>query len=331
MHYALALALTLSLAPKGASEANPAGYDQRLTGFEYPFQTSTFPLSSQGQALEMVYMHLPPQEGRPTVVLMHGKNFTGAYWEGTARQLQAGGYGVLIPDQIGFGKSSKPTTYQYSFAALAKNTHGLMSHLKISDAIIVGHSMGGMLATRFALMYARDVRALLLVNPIGLEDYLRFVEYKDIEFFYQKELKKTPEKVIAYQKKNYYDGNWKPEYVKHAAPLVGWMRGLDWSTIARVNALTYDMIFTQPVIEEIHALEVPMTLILGTRDRTGPGRGWKRSGVTRALGRYDRLGAEVLVRNPRARLIELEGVGHAPQLEDPARFAPVFMEALEAR
>ena len=75
------------------------------------------------------------------------------------------------------------------------------------------------------------------------------------------------------------------------------MARADWTTLARVNALTYDMIFTQPVVEEFNALTLPTALILGTRDRTAPGRANKREGVSRELGRYDKLGGEVKLRN----------------------------------
>lgn len=63
------------------------------------------------------------------MTLLHGKNFNGAYWEETARHLQKKGFNVLVPDQVGFGKSSKPTDYQYSFAVLASKTKALMKSL----------------------------------------------------------------------------------------------------------------------------------------------------------------------------------------------------------
>jgi len=46
---------------------------------------------------------------------LHGKNFSGAYWQDTMTALLAEGYRVVAPDQIGFGKSSKPAHFQYSF------------------------------------------------------------------------------------------------------------------------------------------------------------------------------------------------------------------------
>jgi pimeloyl-ACP methyl ester carboxylesterase len=316
-------------APAFAQDKDALSFDAMLSTYEYPFEVKYHKFSSQGQDLQMAYMYLPPvaADGE-TIVLLHGKNFNGAYWESTAKLLQAQGYGVLIPDQIGFGKSTKATEYQYSFAAYAKNTKGLMSALKIEKSIILGHSMGGMLAARFALIYPEATSKLILLNPIGLENYLQYVEYKDIAFFAESERKKQPENIINYQKKNYYDGAWNDDYAALAAPLIGWIQGPDWEEISHVNALTYDMIFTQPVIEEFQYLTMPTTLILGTRDRTGPGRGWKKAGVARELGRYDQLGAEVLSRNPDIQLVALEGLGHMPQHEDFPRFKAALLGVL---
>lgn len=314
--------------PSVVTAQEDLSFDMRLTTMPYPFEVNLFELASQGQQLEMAYMYLPPEKGKTVVTLFHGKNFNGAYWKTTAQLLQSHGFGVLIPDQIGFGKSSKPTQYQYSFATLANNTRQLLSSLGIEKSIIVGHSMGGMLATRFALLYPDTSEKLVLINPIGLENYLLYQSYTDIEKVYQSELKKTPEMIVNYQTKNYYDGTWNDAFAQHAKFLQGWINGPDWTTLARVNALTYDMIFTQPVVEEFNALTLPTALILGTRDRTAPGRANKREGVSRELGRYDKLGGEVKLRNNNINVIELEGLGHLPHIEDFESFAPVFLKTI---
>ncbi|GAA4437726.1 alpha/beta hydrolase [Bremerella cremea] len=320
------LALVLLTASVAFAQEGELSFDARLSGYDYPFPVETYKFRSQEQDLEMAYMYLPPKEDDKAVVtLLHGKNFNGAYWKTTADLLQSLGYGVLMPDQIGFGKSTKAKAYQYSFPAFAQNTKGLLDSLKIDKTIVVGHSMGGMLASRFALLYPDATEKLILVNPIGLENYLQYVQYKDVDFFYQNELKQSPEKIVAYQKKNYYDGQWNDDYEALTEPLVGWVQGPDWNDIAYVNALTYDMIFTQSVIEEFKDFQVPVTLIIGTRDRTGPGRNWMREGVEHELGRYDLLGAQVKARNPDIEVIELSGLGHLPQIES----FDLFREAFE--
>ncbi|MGW8379101.1 alpha/beta hydrolase [Streptomyces sp. ODS28] len=101
---------------------------------------------------------------------LHGKNFDGGAWEPTARTLSSQGYRVIVPDQIGFGRSGKPSV-DYSFRMLAQNTVALLDHLGVRRTHVVGHSMGGMLATRFALDHPDRTGRLVLANPVGLEDY----------------------------------------------------------------------------------------------------------------------------------------------------------------
>ncbi|QDU55945.1 alpha/beta fold hydrolase [Aeoliella mucimassa] len=311
-------------------EGEAITFDENLKGYPYPFEVKNYAFHSQGRDLQMAYMYLPAKDpAKGVVTLLHGKNFNGAYWQQTAEYLQSLGYGVLMPDQIGFGKSTKATSYQYSFAVLAQNTKQLMQSLGIEKSIVVGHSMGGMLASRFALLYPEATTQLILVNPIGLENYLQYVQYKDVQFFFENELGSTPEKIVEYQKKNYYDGAWNGRYAALTLPLVGWVQGDDWNKLAYVSALTYDMIFTQPVVEEFKDFQVPTTLIIGTRDRTGPGRNWMKPGVEFELGRYDLIGERIQQRNPNIKVVELDGLGHLPHIEDFTRFKMAFTGALQ--
>ena len=296
-------------------------YDKYLTGYKYFSKVQKYKFISQGIGLEMAYMHLPSNNKKKgTITLLHGKNFTSAYWKDIALALNSLGYEVLIPDQVGFGKSSKPLNYQYTFESLALNTKKLLASLNIESTQIIAHSMGGMLGSRFSLMYSNIISNLILINPIGLENYLEYVEYKDINFFYNKELKLKPENIISYQKKNYYDGQWIEKYELLASHLIGWINGEHKQLLAKISAKTYDMIFTGPVIEEFNNFKVPVSLIIGTRDRTGPGRNWKKDGVNYELGRYDLLGNRIKKLNNQIRVLELKGLGHLPQIEDFDKF-----------
>ncbi|MEX1668857.1 alpha/beta fold hydrolase [Zhongshania guokunii] len=303
-------------------------YDAELSTYAYDFDVNYLAIQAQRQSLKMAYIYLKGDADKPVVTLMHGKNFNADYWTDTALFLQSKGYGVLIPDQIGFGKSSKPANFQYSFAVMALHTRSLLASLEIEESIVIGHSMGGMLASRFALMYPDVTRQLVLINPIGLENYLQYVEYKDTDFFYKNELAKTTESINAYQQKNYYDGKWSERYEELTQFMVGQLNGPDNDLIAWVNAKTYDMIFTQPVITEFKNLSVPVSLIIGTRDRTGPGRNWQHSGTDYELGRYDRLGAAAAKIISDATLFELPGLGHLPQIENFERFKMALSSAL---
>ncbi len=172
--WAMALCLPLSLVTPAFADASSApAYGGELQGFNYPAPVQQFSFTSQGVLLHMAYMDVKPvvaPNGR-TVVVLHGKNFCAATWKSSIKALTEAGYRVIAPDQIGFCKSSKPEHYQYSFQQLANNTHALLASLGIDHVTLLGHSTGGMLAIRYALMYPGNVEQLALANPIGLEDW----------------------------------------------------------------------------------------------------------------------------------------------------------------
>lgn len=288
-----------------------------LDGYDYPFEVRFLPLKEQGQSLKMAYVDMKPTSdpnGR-TVVLLHGKNFSGAYWERTARELAGRGFRIIAPDQIGFGKSSKPTDIQYSFHMMAAHTKALLDELGVVKAVVIGHSMGGMLGTRLALMHPAATEKLVLVNPIGLEDWKRMVPYQSIDAATAAELKKVPTDVKGYMQSVYFDGKWKEEYDPLLTIQAGWMKGPDRGKIARVTAITSDMVMTQPVLYEFSDIKVPTLLIIGERDRTALGKNLVPEEVAATMGQYQVLGKAAAAAIPDAKLIALPGIGHAPQAE----------------
>ncbi|SHM67875.1 alpha/beta fold hydrolase [Chryseobacterium polytrichastri] len=213
--------------------------DADLTNYQYPYEVHFINLKSQNNDLKMAYMDVKPKTSNgKTILLLHGKNFNGAYWAKTAKDLSDKGFRVIIPDQIGFGKSSKPHSYQFSFSQLAENTKAILDELKIEKTIVLGHSMGGMVATRFTLLYPEKVQKLILENPIGLEDYKTFAGYQTIDQAYQSELKNTAETYKNYQLKFYYDNKWKAEYQPWLDLIAGWTLHADYPKVAWDAALT---------------------------------------------------------------------------------------------
>ena len=290
--------------------------DIELSNYEYPYEVSVLNLKVQGQDLQMSYMDVKPsQYNGKNIVLLHGKNFNGAYWETTIKALTKEGYRVIVPDQIGFGKSTKPLHFHYTFQQLARNTKELLDTLNIDKTVILGHSMGGMLATRFALMYPETTEKLVLENPIGLEDWKLKVPYKPVDWWYANELKKSYEGIKNYQLVNYYDNNWKEDYDQWVNLLAGWTLNSDYKRIAWNAALTYDMIFTQPVVYEFEKIKVPTLLIIGTRDRTALGKPLVSKEVRKTMGLYDKLGKTTKQKIKNAQLVEIENIGHLPHIE----------------
>ncbi len=301
-----------------------------LENYEYPYQVNFLEFEAQQQTLQMAYVYVKAENSNgQTVVLLHGKNFNGAYWETTINALSKNGFDVLVPDQVGFGKSTKPGYFQYTFQQLAENTHHLIESLQIENPVILGHSMGGMLATRFALMYPDNTKKLVLVNPIGLEDWKLKVPYQSIDDWYKQELGKNYEKIKAYQQESYYAGDWNENYDEWARLLAGWTLNENYSLIAWNAALTYDMIFTQPVVYEFSEIKVPTLLIIGTRDRTALGKNLVSEEVRATMGLYDQLGKQTAEKIPDAKLIELENLGHLPHIEAFDRFITPLLSYLK--
>ncbi|WP_034889963.1 alpha/beta fold hydrolase [Gillisia sp. Hel_I_29] len=302
----------------------------KLSNYEYPYSVSTIQLSIQDQILEMAYMDIKPENyNGNNIVLMHGKNFNGAYWKTTIDALQKEGYRIIVPDQIGFGKSSKPQHFQYTFQQLAQNTKTLLDSIGVTKTAILGHSMGGMLATRFALMYPENTTKLILENPIGLEDWKLKVLYKPVEWWYQNELKNNYKNIKKYQLESYYDNKWKPEYEQWVNLLAGWTLNSDYKTIAWNAALTYDMIFTQPVIYEFEEISSPTLLIIGTRDRTALGKALVEDTIRDQMGLYNELGKKAQRKIPNSKLIEIENVGHLPHIEQFDSFITPLLSFLD--
>lgn len=265
-----------------------------------------------------------------TVVVLHGKNFCAATWEETINILTQKGYRVIAPDQIGFCTSSKPDNYQYSFQQLAQNTHALLNKLGIKQPILLGHSTGGMLATRYALMYPKHTKLLAMINPIGLEDWkAKGVPYRSVDQWYQRELNLSAESIKAYESKTYYGGTWKPEYGKWVDMLAGLNAGKGHEKVAWNSALIYDMIFTQPVYYEFPNIKVPTVLYIGTDDTTAIGSDIAPPEVKQKIGQYSVLGKEAAKRIPNAELIEFANMGHAPQMQNPKKFHEALIKTLQ--
>lgn len=321
---------TTATAPSDA----PA-YGPELQGFNYPHPVHDFSFTSQGQTLHMAYMDVQPVGRTPpngrVAVLLHGKNFCAATWDETITRLANAGYRVIAPDQIGFCKSSKPAAYQFSFQQLARNTHALLASLGVQRATIIGHSTGGMLAVRYGLMYPRETEQLVLVNPIGLEDWkAKGVPSLSVDDWYARELKTSADGIRRYEQATYYAGHWSERYEPWVQMLAGMYRGPGKQQVAWDSALLYDMIYTQPVVYEFGQLKMPTLLLIGDKDTTAIGKDAAPPEVRAKLGHYPVLAKAAQKAIPDATLVEFPELGHAPQMQDPEAFHAALLKGLAA-
>ena len=95
-----------------------------------------------------------------TVLLVHGKNFFGAYWSGVIEALRHKGFRVIVPDLIGWGKSTKPSTL--TAASLVTHLRWLVDQLKVDSFVFVKHSTGGLVGMHMARALPDRVHTLVL-------------------------------------------------------------------------------------------------------------------------------------------------------------------------
>jgi pimeloyl-ACP methyl ester carboxylesterase len=321
-------AILLCLLAAGHAQQN--AYGPELEGFAYPYEVQRFVFKSQQQDLAMAYMDVRPgsPNGR-TAVLLHGANFCAATWGETIDVLRKAGYRVIALDQIGFCKSSKPERYQFSLAQLATNSKTLLNSLGIARTTVIGHSMGGMLGMRYALMFPDAVEQLVVVNPLGLEDWQAAgVPFVALDQTFESEKRTSFESIKQYQLKFYYGGEWKPEYDRWVEMLAGMYAGPGTSEVAWSRARAAEMIFTQPVVHELERIRPPTLLLIGQKDRTAPGAARAAPEVAGKLGNYPELGRAAAARIPKATLVEFADLGHTPQIQAPALFHEALLKGL---
>jgi pimeloyl-ACP methyl ester carboxylesterase len=325
----LLAAVFLCIAPASAeSPSEPLGI--ALEGYPYPFPVRFFPLTVEHHAVRLAYMDVPPAaaaNGR-AVLLMHGRNFPASYWEQTIKALAGAGYRVIAPDQINFGKSSKLDDVPVSFDAMAEHTAALLDYLGIKDADVVAHSMGNMAAVRLTRTYPQRVRKLVMYAPVGLEDYRFYVPPVSKEQLIEQEDKLTGDAYLR-QLVTTYGLTLPPERVQPFVDIRERMKSsAEWPRWVRSFVASYYAMWGQPVVHELPLVDKPVLFMVGTRDRTAPGRAYAKPEDRDRMGQVADRAKELAPRMRNARVETFEDVGHLLHLEATERFHIVLLRFL---
>lgn len=272
----------------------------------YPHPVEFLELTVHGEDVRLAYMDVAPAGaavGR-TVMLFHGMNFFAAAFEPTIAALSDAGFRVIAVDRLGYGRSSKPVI-PYTLHLAASNAKRLLDELGIETAAIVGHSMGGMVASRFAFSYPETTTHVVMVNQIGLSDVRPARPWRDPHEVYESVLRSTSYASILRGHVRYYP-EWRPEYLTWVRYQYGLTLGGDWPRMAMVRALQRQIVYEDPVVYDWPHIETKALVIGGEED-----------GVS---ARYPELARSVAETLPNAELVLFPGVGHNPHFEIPERF-----------
>ncbi|KAF7337498.1 2-hydroxy-6-oxo-6-phenylhexa-2,4-dienoate hydrolase [Mycena sanguinolenta] len=279
----------------------------------------------------MAFMDVAPT-GTPnnkTAILFHGNFFCGATWNETIHVLAQTGYRVIVPDHIGYCKSTKPVGYQFSLAQLATNARSLLDTLGIGNVTVMGHSFGGTVTFRYALMFPESIDEMVVVNAVGLEDYVaKGVPWITIETSYATSLASTFESVQAYENMTYYVGQWEDAYDVWVQMVIDVFYGTKRDDFCWNQAQIVDVVLNQPIAHEFANVQPRLLLMIGEKDTTAIGKTWAPPSVVATLANFTALGLDVSAQVPNCTLVFFPELGHTPQISDPVAFHAALIEWL---
>jgi pimeloyl-ACP methyl ester carboxylesterase len=289
----------------------------------YPYPSKYLGISVYGQDVRISYMDVAPT-GTPngrTVLVLHGNNFGGFYFKGIIDALTKEGFRVIVPDQIGYGRSSKPIA-PYNLNSQARNTYRILQHEKIERVSVVGHSMGGMLTARFATQFPKAVERLVIYNPIGLTDGRFGRPMPTIDETYEQTLKTDYQSTRA-SLSRYVAHNpkaWNDEFELYTRIRYSWTLSSEWPRLAMVQSLISQMLYNDVVVYDWPHIQVPTLAFGGAEDLLlGPASAFQE--------RMQFLAKSIPNGNGRVHLIP--GLGHVPHLEAPDKVIPPLVAFLK--
>jgi pimeloyl-ACP methyl ester carboxylesterase len=101
-----------------------------------------------------------------SVIFLHGAWNDSCEWLSVMESLSH--YHCFAPDLFGFGESDYPNVH-YSIDLQVESLAEFIHALKLEKVYLVGHSLGGWIATSYALKYSQQVYGLILLAPEGVE------------------------------------------------------------------------------------------------------------------------------------------------------------------
>ena len=254
----------------------------------------------------------------PAVVFLHGSGPGVTGWANFGANLpELQGIRAIVVDQVGFGASARPETYERNYLDISADAVlGLLDALGLEQAGLVGNSMGADVAVRLTLDHPERVSALLLNGPGGTgvpvlgpspsEGITRLMEFN---------LDPTRERIVAWLKTMVFDQRrLTDELIEQrfaAATAPGAVKNLQDAYATFYNpALTGDI----PLWAQVHRIKQPVLLCWGRDDRVAPVEG--------ALLPARRM--------PRCDLRIYSRCGHWVQVERKAEFERAVLEHFTA-
>lgn len=147
-------------------------------------QMTPIPSAKQIRIPSGLDIHYQDDGQGDTLVFIHGSgpgasgysNFQGNYpW------FNEHGYRTLVPDLPGYGLSSKPEDVDYVLDFFVSALHEFLQTLDVQRCVLIGNSLGGAIAIKYALDFPEAVSKLILMGPGGLEEREVYFQMEGIQ------------------------------------------------------------------------------------------------------------------------------------------------------
>ena len=238
----------------------------------------------------------------PTVILLHGLGGSSGSWHFNFAAL-AEKYHVVVPDQIGFGKSDKPLA-NYRIRTYVDFLDQFCRQLKIERATLVGNSMGGWIAVMFTASFPDRVDKLVLVDAAG---YAPPKDFDTRVFFGLNPTTRAETKVLL--AKVFYNKAFQTD------------AAIDQSIAARlaagdgytIHSITESIIRGEDFLDDIVKTIKRPTLIV-----------WGRQDGLVSLTEGERFHKEITG----SKMIVIDECGHVPNIEKPGEFNAAVLKFL---
>jgi pimeloyl-ACP methyl ester carboxylesterase len=238
----------------------------------------------------------------PTLILLHGLGGSTQVWQFNIAPL-AEKYHVVVPDQIGFGKSDKPLV-NYRIRTYVDFLDQFCKQLKIERATLIGNSMGGWIATMFTAAFPDRVDKLVLVDAAG------YAPRKDLDtrtFFGLNPTTREGMKILA--GKVFYNKAFLTDAAIDQAIAARLAAGDGYT----INSITESIIRGEDFLDDIAKTVKRPTLIV-----------WGRQDGLVSLAEGERFNKDIAG----SKMVVIDQCGHVPNVEKPGEFNAAVLKFL---
>jgi pimeloyl-ACP methyl ester carboxylesterase len=238
----------------------------------------------------------------PTLILLHGLGGSTQVWQFNIAPL-AEKYHVVVPDQIGFGKSDKPLV-NYRIRTYVDFLDQFCKQLKIERATLIGNSMGGWIATMFTAAFPDRVDKLVLVDAAG------YAPPKDLDtrtFFGLNPTTREGMKILA--GKVFYNKAFLTDAAIDQAIAARLAAGDGYT----INSITESIIRGEDFLDDIAKTVKRPTLIV-----------WGRQDGLVSLAEGERFNKDIAG----SKMVVIDQCGHVPNVEKPGEFNAAVLKFL---